>query len=159
MLPGPAGPPRALWAPGAGLGLVDLAGPDPGPLILSLGSLSARRGERPLLRPDLGCGEDQSSLCAGGLLSLLNPVHEDHHSRSPGPSLCSDLLWLDQVLVYSDLSPEPLGTPSGIFGFDLSSCPGAATGPHPCGHRVDFPGLQFPHKFRKSLCLFFSFFL
>lgn len=39
MLPGPAGPPRALWAPGAGLGLVDLAGSAPGALILSLGSL------------------------------------------------------------------------------------------------------------------------
>ena len=158
MLPGPAGPPRALWAPGAGPGLVDLAGPAPGPLKLSLGSLSARRGERPLLRPDLGCGEDLSSLCAGELLSLLNPVHEDHHSRSPGPSLCSDMLWLDQVLVFSDLSPEPLGTPSGIFGFDLSSCPGATTGPHPCGTEWIFQGFSFRINL-ESACAFFSFFL
>ena len=113
-------------------------------------------GERPLLRPDLAYGEDESGFCAGGRLSSLNPVSENHLSRSPGLSLCSDSLWLDQALLYSDLSPEPLGTPSGIFGFD-PSCRGVATGPHPCSHRKDLAGFQFPHTFIKRVRLYSSF--
>lgn len=109
VVPGLARPQRPALACSSG----PLAGPAPGALTRSLSVMSVL-GERPVLQPVGKIGQ----ALAWGQLSFLNAVPdlEDPLSRSPGPSLCPDVFWPGQVLIYSDLSPQPLGTPSGVFG-------------------------------------------